>query len=1562
MKTVVFLTVAVFSSRAAIGGGYLTGIRPVVPALSWNNSFASWSAAPSYNNQFFTSLNLISSVNNDIIRTPSTLDPISTVTGNNFHDEADVHIRGRNGLNYVFTRTYNSESRRTDRGIGYGWSHSYGMQLKSNDYGKLPNCQSDAIRCPENGDNATSSISYTDERGGEHNYLVNSNGTVSPPKGGFDQLDINSPSMGLHSLTFRNGTRYIFETVDGNGAPNTTAALNLKAVPGVKARLKAIENAWGDRLMLSYDASGRLAAVADNLAISGRTGLTFGYHADGHLKEVIDWTGRKWSFEYQNGDLTTFRNPLQQPLAYGYQGNEHLLLTITKPLTRDGAHVQTRFSYYRNGRGFRQTDSFERGDTLDYDLYRRATRVTDARGGVRVYAYDENGSLVRLDEPDGGILLFENQDEAIRSRKVDALGYSTAYSYRSDKTYTGPSDVHGNVTRELDALGRTSDLTYGPLDQIASSKDKRGTTSTTSFASATSGCDYLNRPKETRISALGAGSNVLLASYCWNANATPNHTRQYLDASRYRETRFTYEATSNGLNVSQEQVVGMPSGVCVTKTYTYDALGRKKTETLKRRVSPTSAALIDLITSYEYDALDRVVKVTDPLGNEVMSDYDANGRVWKITHRYREAGGTYEVRDVLTRTFDAADRVKTDTDVDGNVTTYSYDEAGNLIAVLDAEGHTTRYEYDAMNRRTAVIDATGYRTETSYSLRGDVTALTNPKGERVRFEVDALGRKTAAIDAKGYRSELAYDENGNLTCIIDANAQAGLQPKNSFGCSESRQYDELNRVTRVIDALDGETSFTYDLAGNRLSVKDAENKTWSFAYDDLGRLISETDYINKVISYKPDEAGNVYEKTNRLNEVTRYTFDNGNRVMRVDYLKDGTFETFGFDAAGNRNAAANGTVSYTFTWDRLNRLTGKTDSRGRSMSFTYDKVGNILTKTTYQGSTTSYVYNAANRLVMLRNPDYTQVDYQYDGAGRLLSRVTANGARMTQSLDANGWLSEVNQYDAANALVSSTSYTRDRMGNITAQTDSGGTTSYTLDALYRLTQADYPGTANDELFAYDKVGNRKSYTKGSLSANASTRYYVYAAGSNRLAEIRIGSTSGTLESGFTHDFEGRLTAQTGVGAKTLSWDAKGRVKTVGAESYSYDPMDYRIGRTGGSQGNRRYFLEGEHLESVETGSVLKERYFRGVGTDELVAGWLQDSDGKTRPYLFHHDQVTSVTAVTGHNGGTTQSLRYSAFGQSQSGTGASPNRLKYSGREDDGTGLYYYRARYYDPVIGRFISEDPLGFAAGDVNFYAYVGNNPVNANDPSGHAAMQVGGAIVGAVGGLLTQGGIDLARGSPSSFADYAGAFTGGAAGGAAAATCGPVCAGATAGAVSSATTQAIDWVQGRASSALNAAGNFVIDTALGAVGGKVAGEVVPYLFKNYVSNPIKGAIGEAMTWLDLTFSGRGVSGSQVGNTFFGKNGRESTFDFRTADGTFVEAKFGTSQLNRPTQKTAADYWAGLDQFELQTWSYPIVSGIGGSSFSAGAAGYGGSAGGGFLIYPNKSNTNMSQTVYSK
>lgn len=1289
----------------AFAGGYVDGAAILNPARAVNTGGIS--VTPTFNNDQFNDQLLVGTVNNDPIRTPSTADPVSTVTGNNFHDKTDLFVRGRNDFHYAFTRTYNSapSSTKVDRGLGYGWTHSYLMRLKSNDFGDCPNCNT--TQRPDNANGRTSSVTYTDERGAEQSYLVNETSfVVTAPKGVYDTLSLNTPVAGQHTLSFRNGTSYVFETPTGD----------LRATPNVVARLKFIDNIWGDRLTFSYDASGRLSTVVDNLAISGRTGLLFSYHPDGRLREVRDWTARTWTFGYDAaGNLTSKVNPLNQTLTYTYDTAKHLLTGIVKPVLRDGQSVKTQFKYYENGRTFQQTNSFGQGDTLDYDLYRKSTRVTDARGGVREYFYDDNGRMTQLTEPDGAVLLFENQADAIRSKKYDALGYATTYSYRADRAFTGNADTFGNVTREQDALNRTVDLTYGPLDQTATAKDKRGTVSTTSYATSTGACDYNRRPRETRLSALSGSANVLLSSACWNSNATLNTSRIYLDASHYRETRLTYEPGSNGLNVSQEQIVGMPANITTTKTYTYDSLGHKSTETLLRRTSPTNAAPVSLTTTYEYDALDRVTKTTDSLGNEAINNYDANGQLWQVTHRYRAPSGSYQVRNVLTRTFDAADRVKTQADAAGNLTRTTYDEAGNVIAVTDAESHTTRFEYDAMNRRTAVVDATGYRTESAYNLRGEVTRITDANNETLGFEYDALGRKTAVVDARGYRSEFQYDENGNLTCTIDANAQAGLQPRNARACSESREYDELNRVTKIIDARDGETRFAYDLTGNRRTLTDAENKPWGFAYDDQGRLASETDHNNQPLSYKTDEAGNVYEKTNRLGQITRYTYDNGNRLTRVDYLADGTSETFGYDPAGNRSAAANATVSYQFQYDNLNRLFAKNDNRGRSMSFGYDRVGNLLTKFNYDSSTTAYQYNAANRLVQLSNPDYLQMDYQYDPAGRLLSRVSSAGARSTYQYDANGTLNRLSQYDAANALISDTSYTRDRVGNILTRADSTGTTSYVYDALYRLKTADLPGSANDEAFAYDKVGNRTQVSKGSLVANASTRFYNYQANTNRLLDIRIGSTTGSVESSFVHDNEGRLSSQTGVGAKAPTWDAKGRMKTLNGETYRYDPMDYRIGRTGGALGNLDYFLEGEHLESVYSGANLQAKYLRGASTDELVAGYQIDSaDGKLKPYLFHHDNLTSTTAVSGHNGGAIQTNTFSAFGSTLASTGASPNRLKYTGREDDNTGLYYYRARYYDPVVGRFISEDPLGFAAG-VNFYAYVNNNPINANDPSG-------------------------------------------------------------------------------------------------------------------------------------------------------------------------------------------------------------------------------------------------------
>jgi len=157
----------------------------------------------------------------------------------------------------------------------------------------------------------------------------------------------------------------------------------------------------------------------------------------------------------------------------------------------------------------------------------------------------------------------------------------------------------------------------------------------------------------------------------------------------------------------------------------------------------------------------------------------------------------------------------------------------------------------------------------------------------------------------------------------------------------------------------------------------------------------------------------------------------------------------------------------------------------------------------------------------------------------------------------------------------------------------------------------------------------------------------------------------------------------------------------------------------------------------DTGGEVREQYLRGVVVDEIVSGYRFDSGNPSQrqALTFHHDPVNSVTALSGHAGTSEEATRYDAFGTALNlqspGTG---NDLLFTGRElDRSTGLYYYRARYYDPEIGRFLSEDPLGFEAG-VNFYAYVENNPINANDPMGEDVVYAGvqfGAASGGVGG---------------------------------------------------------------------------------------------------------------------------------------------------------------------------------------------------------------------------------------
>lgn len=1298
------------------GGGYVDANQPLIASQAIPGTAI---ITPTFNNSVFTDKNTISQTNNDAVKTPSTSDPVSTITGNNYHDETDFTIKGR-GLNIAFTRTYNSapSSVSADGPLGYGWTHSYNMKLVSNDYGSCPNCNS--AQAWENNTGKTSSITYTDERGGQHNYLVNEvTLSVTPPTGEFDKLTFDSPSAGYHTITFRNGVQYIFQ------GPST-----IKSIPGTTATLYQILDPYGNTLTFSYS-GGKLTAITDNLSLAGRTGLAITYYAGTkHIEKITDWSGRKWTYTYDSsGNLVSVTNPLTKTLSYAYKpASSHYLTAVTLPETRDGKQVGTVFAYYQNGRTFNYKNSLGYGETMDYDLYRKITRVTDPRGFIREYEYDQNGLLTKLSEPDGGILSFgSNTTILLRNKKTDALNYVTTYSYRTDFATIGGSNTHGNVTQETDPLGSTLQYYYGIYDQVVHSKDKNNNGRTMAYYTTTDSNTgaLVGKLQSVTLDSLNGSTNVLMQSYTYNPDGTIKQMVEYIDPAKPSRKRITdYVYQDNGLNVQSMTVSG--SGQTVQTTYTYDSLGRKKTATLQRRRSASDPTLISLTTSYEYDALDRVTRTTDPLGNIAEIIYDDNGKVKQTNAYYKKPDNTFDSRLIVSRTYDAADRMISETDVYGKATTYTYDNSGNVISVTDANGHTSKYEYDEMNRRTATIDANGFRTETVYDLAGHPRQTINPLGKTVSTVYDALGRPVTVTDALGYQTTFAYDANGNVTKMTDANANAGLQPKNTYGCTIYKIYDELNRVKQEVDALNGVTSYTYDLLGNITSITDAENHTTTFIYDDLGRLTETRDPLyaitGKSITFTYDQAGNVLTKTKRSGEQTTYTYDNLNRLIQAQHTSPSagtTTETTGYDIYGNKQNVSNNNVTYTYTYDLKNRPLSKTDSRTNlKLSYTYDSVGNPLTRSNYDGTTSEYRYDSTNRLVAERNNAFLEVSYYYDGAGRLLDRILSNGAKTEYTWDDGNRLLIHNNTSANGTTVNNTSYVRDRLGNITSQTDTTGTTSFVYDALYRITSATYPVTTNNQSYTYDKVGNRKTITK-----NGSTLAYIFDV-DNRLTEIRQGSPTGALLNSYVYDADNNLTTKknsAGSAIQTIAYDAKGRAKTITtsgigtATNLTYDPYDYRIAKTD-STGSRTYLLEGEHLEAMLSGSSWKAMYLRGVVIDEIVNAYYFGTDGKWVNYTFHHDNLQSLLGLSGHEGSVLQTITYDPFGLKTSVTGsAAANYLHYAGREEDtDTGLYNYRARLYDPSIGRFITEDPKGFAAG-VNFYAYVGNNPINANDPYG-------------------------------------------------------------------------------------------------------------------------------------------------------------------------------------------------------------------------------------------------------
>jgi RHS repeat-associated protein len=438
-------------------------------------------------------------------------------------------------------------------------------------------------------------------------------------------------------------------------------------------------------------------------------------------------------------------------------------------------------------------------------------------------------------------------------------------------------------------------------------------------------------------------------------------------------------------------------------------------------------------------------------------------------------------------------------------------------------------------------------------------------------------------------------------------------------------------------------------------------------YDVMDRLETETDPLGNSAEWGYDKAGDLTEVVDRNGTVSIFGYDPLRRLQSVSY--------------GVSGLTAESTVGYEY--DDADRLVPATDSAGGEYTIERDPFGRVESLAGPNG-TVAYAYDAAGRRETMSIPGLETVDYTYDNADRLTG--VARGSE-TVALE----------YDKADRPTAVTlpdgikeEYGYDAAGEKTSITyKSGGSTLGAIDYAY-----DANGWQEAMWGSYARLDLPEALNTGEFNAD------------NELVK------RGSVES--SYDKDGNLLSD---GANEYTWNARGELTGISGEasaSFVYDPFGRRISKTLGETTTELLYDQAnvalESSEETTTASLLA-----GLAPDQLFS---RTTEAGTDSYLT--ERLGSTIALANGSGEPTTSYSYEPFGAPTSTGAASDNPYQF-GRETDGTGLQYNRARYYSFEAGRFISQDPLGYEGSGSNLYAYGYDNPLDFIDPTGKDGFSV-------------------------------------------------------------------------------------------------------------------------------------------------------------------------------------------------------------------------------------------------
>jgi RHS repeat-associated protein len=993
------------------------------------------------------------------------------------------------------------------------------------------------------------------------------------------------------------------------------------------------------------------------------------------------------------------------------------------------------------------TDPFGRTAHLSYDGEGRLASITDAVGMTSSFAYDETDFMTSMTTPYGTTTFRRGPDSlaAGQFRRVEATdpeGGTERLEYHLGTTAGLPEQVAAaEVPAGFEAWNQEMDqynslywskhamtVAPGALSSAVITKWLLYPEMAYQLGHAWDIPHSIKRPLETRVwyrypnqSPTGSG----LAG----TGHSPTMIARVLAGGATQLTQMTYNA--QGMVTSKIDPLGRQT------TYSYASNGIDLLE--ERQITSTGSELLSTYASYNAQHLPGTV--TDAAGQTTTMTYNASGKPLTVTNSKNET---------TSYTYDSGPTgylVSITDPIQGSITTFTYDAPGRIRTATDPDGYTVTIDYDGLNRVTKRTYPDGTFEQLTYQ-RLDLVEERDRKGRVTRYYYDGIGRRTATRDPLGRVTGEEWCACGALKAIIDPRGQR-----------TTWEFDVQGRVFKEVRA-DGVTDsvFTYDVAGRLATSTDPKNQVTHYLYfaDDS---LNSTTYTNAVVatpgvSYAYDA---FYPRLATMTDgigVTAYAYKapgqlGAGQIATIDGPLADDIIGYGYDEVGRvTTRTINGSAnSVTFVLDALGRMTSAVNALG-TFTYAYSGVTSRLATVSYpNGQTTTYSYQptAQDRRLATIQHRYpggallSQSDYSYDVIGNISTRQSqidgSPTALWTYGYDSADQLTHAIEHSTVSppTTLRRYAYGYDSAGNRAFEQSDDHVRAATYDPLNRLVTyapggpLSFRGVLNEPatvtVDGTPAIVDSTNVFRGARTLPSGTSVVSVTAadpsGNQTIKQYQV--TVGGGATNFTYDADGNLTSD---GVRTYQWDAKNRLVSVmdGATTiatFAYDGNGRRIQKVVAGVTHSYVYddmhIAEERLSGTSSGIV---RYFHGPGTDDWQGR--QNADGSST--YFTTDHIGSVLTETNSAGTVTLTRQYDAWGNLDS-TSAAVGGPAFSGREWDAeTGLYYYRARYYDPKTGRFISEDPIGLDGDDVNFYTYVWNRPTNFVDPGGLAGKRGG------------------------------------------------------------------------------------------------------------------------------------------------------------------------------------------------------------------------------------------------